>query len=82
MAIVACRTTHSRRECGRSGTSASPTASVAEANDVANLILDGVSGLVLTGETAVGTDPLAAVERIARLLDGTEPRIGRSKSAA
>jgi pyruvate kinase len=55
---------------GRSGTSASPSASVAEANDVANLLLDGVSGLVLTGETAVGADPFGAVERIARLLDG------------
>jgi pyruvate kinase len=55
---------------GRSGTSASPTATVAEASDVANLLLDGVSGLVLTGETAVGEDPTGAVERIAHLLDG------------
>jgi pyruvate kinase len=55
---------------GRPGTSAGPAASVAEANDVANLLLDGVSGLVLTGETAVGADPFGAVERIARLLDG------------
>jgi pyruvate kinase len=55
---------------GRSGISAGPTATVAEANDVANLLLDGVSGLVLTGETAVGSDPGGAVERIAQLLDG------------
>ncbi|MEW6473321.1 MAG: pyruvate kinase [Actinomycetota bacterium] len=55
---------------GRSGISADPTATVAEASDVANLLLDGVSGLVLTGETAVGTDPVEAVERVARLLDG------------
>ena len=55
---------------GRSGTTATPTATVAEASDVANLLLDGVSGLVLTGETAVGADPLDAVERVARLLDG------------
>jgi pyruvate kinase len=55
---------------GRSGASASPTATVAEANDVANLLLDGVSGLVLTGETAVGADPYEAVERLAHLLDG------------
>jgi pyruvate kinase len=55
---------------GRSGATASPTATVAEASDVANLLLDGVSGLVLTGETAVGADPVGAVERVAHLLDG------------
>jgi pyruvate kinase len=55
---------------GRSGTSASPTATVAEANDIANLLLDGVSGLVMTGETAVGSDPYESVERVAQLLDG------------
>ena len=55
---------------GRSGVTASPTATVAEASDIANLLLDGVSGLVLTGETAVAADPVAAVERVARLLDG------------
>src|SRR5919106_241823 len=37
---------------GRSGISAGPTATVAEANDIVNLLLDGVSGLVLTGESA------------------------------
>jgi pyruvate kinase len=62
---------------GRSGVTASPTATVAEANDFANLLLDGVSGLVLTGETAVGSDPLGAVERVARLLDGFEESAGR-----
>lgn len=55
---------------GRSGMSDGPGATVAEANDVANLLLDGVTGLVLTGETAVGADPFAAVERTAHLLDG------------
>jgi pyruvate kinase len=55
---------------GRSGTSAGPAATVAEANDIVNLLLDGVSGLVLTGESAVGTDPLDAIERVAQLLDG------------
>ena len=55
---------------GRSGTASGPAATVAEANDVANLLLDGVTGLVLTGETAVGADPLGAVERHAQLLDG------------
>jgi pyruvate kinase len=55
---------------GRSGTSAGPAATVAEANDIVNLLLDGVSGLVLTGESAAGSDPLDAIERVAQLLDG------------
>ena len=62
---------------GRSGGTVSVTATVAEANDVANLLLDGVSGLVLTGETAVGSDPFGAVERVARLLAGFEETAGR-----
>ncbi|HYT38439.1 MAG TPA: pyruvate kinase [Acidimicrobiia bacterium] len=62
---------------GRSGTPAGAAATVAEANDVANLLLDGVSGLVLTGETAVGGDPLGAVERVARLLAGFQESAGR-----
>jgi pyruvate kinase len=62
---------------GRSGGNTSVTATVAEANDVANLLLDGVSGLVLTGETAIGGDPFGAVERVARLLAGFEETAGR-----
>jgi len=34
-----------------------------------------VSGLVLTGETAVGSDPYGAVERVARLLAGFEEKV-------
>jgi pyruvate kinase len=62
---------------GRAGGHSSVAASVAEANDVANLLIDGVSGLVLTGETAIGTDPFGAVERVARLLCGFEETAGR-----
>jgi pyruvate kinase len=62
---------------GRSGDTPTATATVAEANDIANLLLDGVSGLVLTGETAVGSDPFGAVERVARLLAGFEATAGR-----
>jgi pyruvate kinase len=62
---------------GRSGGTPSLTATVAEANDVANLLLDGVSGLVLTGETAVGSDPFGVVERVARLLAGFEQSAGQ-----
>ena len=62
---------------GRPGAAGSATATVAEANDVANLLLDGVSGLVLTGETAVGSDPFGAVERVSRLLAGFRESAGR-----
>jgi pyruvate kinase len=62
---------------GRSGGTPSAASTVAEANDVTNLLLDGVSGLVLTGETAVGNDPFGAVERVARLLGGFEQTAGR-----
>jgi len=55
---------------GRSGLSAGPAATVAEANDIVNLLLDGISGLVLTGESAVGADAYGAVERTAEILDG------------
>jgi pyruvate kinase len=67
---------------GRSGVALSAGSTVAEANDVANLLLDGVSGLVLTGETAVGSDPFGAVERVTRLLAGFEESAGRWSAAS
>ncbi len=39
---------------------------IAEANDIANTLLDGVHGLVLAAETAVGRDPVGAVEMVLR----------------
>src|SRR5919201_58047 len=41
---------------------------IAEANDIANTLLDGVHGLVLAAETAVGIDPVGAVEMIRRAI--------------
>ena len=35
---------------------------LAEANDIANTLIDGVHGLVLAAETAIGIDPLCAVD--------------------
>jgi len=35
---------------------------LAEANDIANTLIDGVHGLVLAAETAIGIDPLRAVD--------------------
>jgi pyruvate kinase len=41
---------------------------VAEANDIANTLLDGVHGLVLAAETAVGVDPVGTVDMVLRVV--------------
>jgi pyruvate kinase len=45
---------------------------IAEANDVANTLLDGVHGLVLAAETAVGVDPVGAVDMVLRAVEAFE----------
>jgi pyruvate kinase len=47
-------------------TNGSPT--IAEANDVANTLLDGVHGLVLAAETAIGRDPVGIVRIVGRMV--------------
>ncbi len=45
---------------------------VAEANDIANTLLDGVHGLVLAAETAVGRDPVGSVDIALRAIEAFE----------
>jgi len=51
-------------------TSTTPT--IAEANDIANTLLDGVHGLVLAAETAVGIDPVGSVDIVLRVIRAFE----------
>lgn len=51
-------------------TNRNPT--IAEANDIANTLLDGVHGLVLAAETAIGRDPVGIVSMISRSIQAFE----------
>lgn len=52
-----------------------PRPTRAEANDVANAIFDGTDCIMLSGETAKGDYPVAAVQMMARIAEKTEGSI-------
>lgn len=51
----------------------------AEISDIANAVYDGTSAIMLSGETAAGKYPIAAVETMAKIAETTEETINYKK---
>jgi len=50
----------------------SPAPTRAEVSDIANAVFDGTDALMLSGETAIGHDPVAVVEAMVRIAERAE----------
>ncbi len=53
----------------------SPVPTRAEVSDIANAILDGADGLLVTGETAAGNNPEAVIDVLKKVIEETENTI-------